>query len=90
VLSDEGRKLATRMTWDIEWRDCSLWRACGSDCMSLCTVPALRFVYYLDEKKAALISISDDVGILAYEKANGNHYHLDGQYLSPCFDDLRY
>jgi hypothetical protein len=32
---------------------------------------ALKFVYYLDGKKLALISISDDVSILAYGKSKG-------------------
>jgi hypothetical protein len=77
VLSDEGRKLATRMTWDIEWKECVLSRACGSDVLSLCIVPALKIVYCLDYK-AALVFISDDIGILAYKKTQGNHYPLDG------------
>jgi hypothetical protein len=32
-------------------------------------VLALKFVYYLDGEKAALIFVSDDVSILAYETA---------------------
>jgi hypothetical protein len=38
------------------------------------TVLAHKFVYYLAGKEAALISILDDVSILAYEKARSNEY----------------
>jgi hypothetical protein len=41
-----------------------------SSCTQICVL--------LDDKKAALISISDDISILAYEKARGNYYYLDG------------
>jgi hypothetical protein len=35
------------------------------------TVLALKSGYYLDGKKATLISAADDIGILAYLKARG-------------------
>ena len=35
------------------------------------TILELRFVYYLDGKKATLISVSEDTSISAYEKAEG-------------------
>jgi hypothetical protein len=41
------------------------------------TVLALKFVYYLDGEKAALNFMSDDISILACEKAKGNYYYLD-------------
>jgi hypothetical protein len=49
--------------------------------VSLCTVLALKFLYYLDSKKVALSSISDDISILAYEKAKGDYYRLVGSHL---------
>jgi hypothetical protein len=42
------------------------------------TVLALKFVYYLDGKKAAMSSMPDDTSILTYEKAEGNHRRLAG------------
>jgi hypothetical protein len=39
-------------------------------------------VYCLDGKKAAIISIPDDISILAYEIARGRYYYLPGQ---SCF-----
>jgi hypothetical protein len=54
------------------------------------TVLALKSVYDLNGKKAALKFISDDISMLAYKKARGNYHHLAGQYLSFCVYDLRY
>jgi hypothetical protein len=42
------------------------------------TVLALKFVYYLDGKKAAMSSMPDDTSILTYEKAKGNYCRLAG------------
>jgi hypothetical protein len=42
------------------------------------TVLALKFVYYLDGKKAAMNSMPDDASILTYEKAEGNYCRLVG------------
>jgi hypothetical protein len=42
------------------------------------TVLALKFVYYLDGKKAAMNSMPDDASILTYEKAEGNYCRLAG------------
>jgi hypothetical protein len=42
------------------------------------TVLALKFVYYLDGKEAAMSSMPDDTSILTYEKAKGNYYRLAG------------
>lgn len=39
---------------------------------------ALKFVSYLDGKKAALRSMPEDISILAYEKAKGDYYRLAG------------
>jgi hypothetical protein len=36
------------------------------------TVLALKFVYDLDGKKATLMSMSDDIGILAFKQARVN------------------
>jgi hypothetical protein len=37
---------------------------------------------YLDGKQPLLISVSDDVSILAYEKDRSNWHHLASEYLS--------
>jgi hypothetical protein len=42
------------------------------------TVLALKFVYYLDGKKAVMSSMPDDTSILSYEKAEGNYCRLAG------------
>jgi hypothetical protein len=53
-----------------------------------------KFVYctrrYLDGKRATLTSVSDDMGILVYEKAEGNQKHLPRWYLYFCVDDHNY
>jgi hypothetical protein len=41
-------------------------------------VLALKFVYYLNAKNAALSSRPENISILAYETAKGNHYRLAG------------
>jgi hypothetical protein len=42
------------------------------------TVLALKFVYYLDDKKVAISCMPDDTSILSYEKAEGNYCRLAG------------
>jgi hypothetical protein len=43
-----------------------------------CTILALKSVYCLDGKKAALSCMSDDIGTLAFKKAKGSYYGLFG------------
>jgi hypothetical protein len=42
------------------------------------TVLALKFVYYLNDKKVAISCMPDDTSILSYEKAEGNYCRLAG------------
>jgi hypothetical protein len=42
------------------------------------TVLALKFLDYLDGKKATIMYVSDDIGILAYEIARGHYRYLAG------------
>jgi hypothetical protein len=41
-------------------------------------VLTLKFVYDLDGKRATLISISEDISILAYKQARNNKEYLAG------------
>jgi hypothetical protein len=42
------------------------------------TVLALKFgyYYYLDGKKTSLVSVSGDIGILAYDETRGDRWYL--------------
>jgi hypothetical protein len=54
------------------------------------TVLTLEFMYYLDGERADLISVSDDIGTLAYKKARCDRKYLARWYLSSRIYDLPY
>jgi hypothetical protein len=45
---------------------------------------------YFDGKRATLTSVSDDIGILVYERAEVNQKHIPSWYLSFCVDDYNH